>query len=834
MPHVRWRDIKEAVRGRETEILDQLGIAWRSTNDSGHIHCPFPDHPDHHPSWRWDETRARAYCSCTTSASIFDVVMKIANVDFAAARVLAVELIGREDLIDAPNGAAHPGGGLTLKQYADAKGFKVEWLLSIGVREQPRYGPDKAPAVRTTYFRPNGGPVSVRFRVSLAGDKRHFWRKGDKACLYGGHNAAHLQEAGYAVIVEGESDTQTLWLHSFPALGLPGANTWNEERDAPLFEGVPVIYVVIEPDSGGEATMRWLSRSKIASRARLIRMPPETKDPSALYLASPKGFLAAFQSLMESAEPLPERPDGLDPSLSTPTGQRPIIRVVGGALPTIIDEAEAALVAQDPLLYQRGDFIVRPAQAIIPIADERKTTGLRLIQVRANHIIERLTHWCDFQRFDARSKNWVSIDCPPKVAVTYLERIGAWRLRVLTGFTVCPTLRPDGSILDQPGWDKATGILYAPGDISCPPIPVEPTFDDAIAALGKLKLLVAEFPFVAEANRPNANRSVALSGILTAPIRRSLASAPLHVFSAPVAGSGKSKLVDVASMVASGHEAPVIAQGADEEELEKRLAGMLMAGDTTINIDNCEEPLSSSFLCQCLTQQIVRARVLGKSHVPTVASNAAFFATGNNLTIAGDLTRRSLRSQLDPECERPELRTFKTEDPVLVLKREWPEYLVAALTVLRAFHAAGRPSEGVPLGSFETWWSWVRGALVWLGEADPCDTIENIRAEDPRLRALSNLLQQWRRVVGSDPATVKQVIDKATDFVPQQGVNLNPTRREYMHPEFREALLEVAGAGGFINERRLGKYLAKEKLRIVNGLYVAQGHVERTWQVRSR
>jgi hypothetical protein len=226
--------------------------------------------------------------------------------------------------------------------------------------------------------------------------------------------------------------------------------------------------------------------------------------------------------------------------------------------------------------------------------------------------------------------------------------------------------------------------------------------------------------------------------------------------------------------------------------------------------------------------------VLGKSHIPAVASNAAFFATGNNLVIVGDLTRRSLRSQLDPECERPELRIFKTADPVLVLKRQWPEYLVAALTVLRAFHIAGRPSKGVPLGSFETWWSWVRGALMWLGEADPCETIENIRAEDPRLHALSNLLQQWHRVIGSDPATVKRVIDKATDLVPQQGVNFNPARREYIHPELREALLEVAGAGGFINERRLGKYLSKEKLRIVNGLYIAQGHVDRTWQVRSR
>jgi hypothetical protein len=455
---------------------------------------------------------------------------------------------------------------------------------------------------------------------------------------------------------------------------------------------------------------------------------------------------------------------GLTPKAATT--RRPVVRVSGGALPAIIDEVESALVAQDPLLYQRGDFIVRPAPAVIPIANDRKTRGLRLIRVRINHMIERLTYWIDFQRFDLRSRKWVSIDCPPKIAATYLERVGAWQLRSLNGLTVCPTLRPDGSILDDPGWDRVTGILYSPGDIKFPPIPTEPSLADAMAALGKLKMLIAEFPFVGEPNRANASRSVALSGILTAAIRRSLVSAPLHAFDAPVAGSGKSKLADVASMISSGHEAPVITQGANEEELEKRLASMLLAGDMTINIDNCDEPLGSAFLCQCLTQQTVKARVLGKSETPTVAANAAFFATGNNLVIVGDLTRRSLKSRLDPQCERPELRSFATPDPVLVLRRLWPEYLVAALTVLRAFHVTGRPSQGMPLGSFETWWSWVRGALVWLDEADPCDTIENIRAEDPRFNTLSAVLDQWHKVMGTDEATVKRVIDKATDFVP--------------------------------------------------------------------
>jgi len=44
--------IKEAVKGREAEILDGLGIDWRSGHP--HITCPYPTHDDDDPSWRWD------------------------------------------------------------------------------------------------------------------------------------------------------------------------------------------------------------------------------------------------------------------------------------------------------------------------------------------------------------------------------------------------------------------------------------------------------------------------------------------------------------------------------------------------------------------------------------------------------------------------------------------------------------------------------------------------------------------------------------------------------------------------------------------------------------
>src|SRR5204863_3379796 len=117
----------------------------------------------------------------------------------------------------------------------------------------------------------------------------------------------------------------------------------------------------------------------------------------------------------------------------------------------------------------------------------------------------------DFRRFDKRSQEFVSIDCPKSVAATYLERIGKRQLRKLTAITTCPVLRPDRTVLESPGFDQQTGILFDPLGVDFPKIPAAPTKAEAAAALAELKFLIHEFPFV-----DGPSRSVAFSAMLTA------------------------------------------------------------------------------------------------------------------------------------------------------------------------------------------------------------------------------------------------------------------------------------------------------------------------------
>jgi len=507
---------------------------------------------------------------------------------------------------------------------------------------------------------------------------------------------------------------------------------------------------------------------------------------------------------------------------------RPRIRVVGGEIANIVDQAETALVAAELGVYQRGTSIVRTGQVSIAISSDRAVAGQRILELGDHALVEALTTAANWEKYDGRSQSFVAIDAPLKVALTLKQRVGRWKLPIITGLINAPTLRDDGSIQATEGYDPASGLLFDFAGATFPTIPDRPTKDEANAALGLLSDLISGFSFVSE-----ADKAVALSAILTASIRRSLKTAPLHAFTAPVAGSGKSKLVDIATMIACGREAGVIAPGKTDEETEKRLGSLLFAGDTVIAIDNCEAPLGGDFLCQMLTQPIVRARILGKSEAPELPSNAMVTATGNNLVLVGDMARRALLCQLDPQCERPELRVFD-QDPIYVVRANRGAYLTAALTVLRAFHVAGRPKQSEPLGSFGSWSRWVRDSLIWLGQADSVTTLDRVRENDPKLDALTAVLTQWWEVIGSRRVSVQDIIEQATRTTPPTGLCFKP---EMVNPGFREALLHVSGDGGMINGRRLSKWIGANESRLVTGFRIVRKCMLRgfmTWELEQR
>lgn len=196
----------------------------------------------------------------------------------------------------------------TLENYAEAKGLPVEFLQKQGLRDQ-NY--QKRPAaVRIPYRGVDGSEIAVRYRTALEksdeGDERFRWRAGDKAGLYGLWRLESIRKAGWVVLVEGESDAQTLWYHSIPALGIPGASNWKPEF-AEYLEGIERIYIVIEPDQGGATLREKLAGcGPVKDRLHLVALA-EHKDASGLYLSGRESFKDRFVSALKDAVSWTER-----------------------------------------------------------------------------------------------------------------------------------------------------------------------------------------------------------------------------------------------------------------------------------------------------------------------------------------------------------------------------------------------------------------------------------------------------------------------------------------------------------------------------------------------
>ena len=187
--------------------------------------------------------------------------------------------------------------GLTLEQYAADKVLPISDLQEYGLSNAAFAG---RPAVRIPYLGADGDERAVRFRIALAGEHSR-WKSGSKACLYGLNRVDDACAAGHVTLVEGESDVHTLWHHGFPAIGLPGAVHWREDRDARCFDGIETIYIVIDAHNGAQSMRKWLAQSAIRGRAKLLELP--AKNPSAMHVADPAGFKEAWQAALLGAIP---------------------------------------------------------------------------------------------------------------------------------------------------------------------------------------------------------------------------------------------------------------------------------------------------------------------------------------------------------------------------------------------------------------------------------------------------------------------------------------------------------------------------------------------------
>jgi len=136
-----------------------------------------------------------------------------------------------------------------------------------------------------------------------------------------------------------------------------------------------------------------------------------------------------------------------------------------------------------------------------------------------------------------------------------------------------------------------------------------------------------------------------------------------------------------------------------------------------------------------------------------------------NFSLTGDTHRRILLARLDAQIETPFKREFEF-DPLTEVCNNRQALVVAALTIVRAYIAAGRPKVAAGrIASFELWDDLVRQPLCWLRErmlesgrdltdlpqfVDPADSIDRAASENPETSKLAALLNAWIATFGAE------------------------------------------------------------------------------------
>lgn len=430
--------------------------------------------------------------------------------------------------------------------------------------------------------------------------------------------------------------------------------------------------------------------------------------------------------------------------------------------------------------------------------------GGRVRPVTQDWLTDHMGRVCDF--YSARSRIGpegeeiieMPDDAPAAIARAVLAKNGQRGFKKLVAVVTAPTLRIDGSVLDVPGFDESSGLLYYTDHPNPPRVPVAPTPADALDAVRFLWQPFAKFPL-----GDDVGRGVVMHGLLTAVLRAALPTAPGLAFDAPAPGSGKTLLAQTIGMLATGTEPPVLPPADNDEETRKRLFAVLREGTRVILWDNVREPLGNAPLDAFLTASTFADRILGSSESATLPNRAMFIATGNNLRLTGDTCRRIFVARLDAQTDRPYARIFDF-NPLQVVAANRLAYAVAALTVVRAFIQAGSPRHGEGrTASFDLWDDLVRQPICWLA------TIIK-EAPGPDLPALDDPLKAAERAFEQDPLTVKHLALLQAWHAVFPGTAATVARAVAMsenHELLRAALDEIGGQGATINTRRVGRWI---------------------------
>ena len=319
----------------------------------------------------------------------------------------------------------------------------------------------------------------------------------------------------------------------------------------------------------------------------------------------------------------------------------------------------------------------------------------------------------------------------------------------IEGIVETPILSESGNIICEPGYNAETRrYVDLSEDLEGFHVPDAPTSDDAQEALETLLEPFCDFPFASEADRTRG-----VSVVLTLLTRAVCDTVPLSLVSANKQGTGKNKLVDVASIIVTGRAAPPQRIPFSDEEMDKVIFSALLAGRTLLIFDEASSGLESEALASMISAVDYAGRTLGKSEHRSVPNGACVIAIGKNVASRKDMSRRTNPIKLHTDLVNPEARDdFKYPRLLDWVRQNRKKLLEAAHTLIRAWIVAGKPAPptGYDTGGFEEWYFTVGGILAFAGRSDLMEGVREWRkaSDESELEDLAHVA--WLHSVFGD------------------------------------------------------------------------------------
>lgn len=385
------------------------------------------------------------------------------------------------------------------------------------------------------------------------------------------------------------------------------------------------------------------------------------------------------------------------------------------------------------------------------------------------------------------------------------------RLRPLYGIVGAPVLRRDGTLLQESGYDAATG-LYLASKVPLGQVPDKPTPEQVTeAGAFLLEQFLGDFPWAGPADKAN------YIGLLVTPILRSYLRTliPFGVVSSTMPGSGKTILTCGLGMLYG--QRVLTWPGSDDAELRKAITSVLADPVGTVIFDNLAEGtvIDSPVLARLITDRTWADRILGKNITAAFTNDRVWTATGNNLRLGGDMRTRSVLVGLNPDTPQPELRTgfaIPDLDQWILIAANQRTVLWHLLVLVADWIAHDAPrAAGLTMRQFTGWAQAVGGFLAHHGIERFLANVETVRDIDDEEADWTAFFARWRKVFGDD-------------WVSSNDLRLSANHASDGTDRW-DGLFRVDGRGNPVSVKSLGRMLTGQIGRY-RGCYVLRSQID--------